>query len=323
MWNNWIRGCWLMSLQCRGAYRLRFGRAEVIKAIPCESVGMARFLILVAICWLFSCSTFVLAQASAIDPEKLTADERLKIFVDSVSEYRLIIKGDEKPLTLRSEPLIRFDNQVGGVVDGVVMVWTKGSRPVVAAQVFVTRDGYWIHEFQSFAEGPLALTVNDRVIWSPQVGGGQMNPIADGPSGAKQRAARTLAFKEIANQFVVTEDFREKPQADVQKYELRLLSAPLYRYEDKSDGVDGAVFAFVHGTDPELLLTLEGLTTATETSWSYSLAPLTCWGVRARRNEQDVFASPEMIGRSTRNDPYHVWVFKPDFDRLKVKSEGE
>jgi hypothetical protein len=321
MRNNWVRGCSLMSLQCCALSGLRFWRGKVINEIAGQGVRRVRGLTVVAICWLVISSTVVLAQASAVDPEKLTPDERLKIFINSVSEYRLIIKGDEEPLTLRPEPLIRFDNQVGGVVDGVVMVWTKGSRPVVAAQVFVMRDGYWIHEFQSFAEGPLTLTENDRVVWSPQVAGGKMSPIADGPSGAKQRAARTLAFKEIANQFAVTEDFREKPKADLQKYELRLLSAPLYRYEDKSDGVDGAVFAFVHGTDPELLLTLEARTTAGETNWSYSLAPLTCWGIKARRNEQDVFASPEMLGRSTRNDPYHVWVFKPDLNKLKAKTE--
>lgn len=323
MCNDWVRGCWLMSLQCRGPFGLRFWRAGVINEIALQGVRTVRDLTVVAICWLVISSTVVLAQASSIEPEKLTPDERLKIFINSVSEYRLIIKGDDEPLTLRPEPLIRFDNQVGGVVDGVVMVWTKGSRPVVAAQVFVMRDGYWIHEFQSFAEGPLTLTENDRVVWSPQVAGGKMSPIADGPTGVKQRGARTLAFKEIASQFAVTEDFREKQQADLQKYELRLLSAPLYRYEDKSDGIDGAVFAFVHGTDPELLLTVEARTSAEETSWSYSLAPLTCWGVKARRKEKDVFASPEMLGRSTRNDPYHVWVFKPDFDRLKVKSEGE
>ena len=44
--------------------------------------------------------------------------------------------------------------------------------------------------------------------------------------------------------------------------ELRLLATPLYRYRDTSpEGSDGALFAFVQGTDPEVLLLVETATT--------------------------------------------------------------
>lgn len=43
-----------------------------------------------------------------------------------------------------------------------------------------------------------------------------------------------------------------------QRFELRLLPKPIYRYEAPDAGVmDGAVYALVHGTNPEVLLLVE------------------------------------------------------------------
>jgi hypothetical protein len=56
--------------------------------------------------------------------------------------------------------------------------------------------------------------------------------------------------------------------------ELRLLTQPLYRYEDDKAGIlDGAMFAFVVSNDPELLLVLEAVKAGGgPAGWRYSLA---------------------------------------------------
>jgi hypothetical protein len=54
------------------------------------------------------------------------------------------------------------------------------------------------------------------------------------------------------------------------------LSTPLYRYEKPpGDVLEGAVFAFVLGTDPELLLVLEARRDEGATVWQYALARMT------------------------------------------------
>ena len=54
---------------------------------------------------------------------------------------------------------------------------------------------------------------------------------------------------------------------------LRLLSQPVARYESKSGGViDGALFAFVEATDPEVFLLLEMRPAGTKHGWHYGLA---------------------------------------------------
>ena len=52
--------------------------------------------------------------------------------------------------------------------------------------------------------------------------------------------------------------------------ELRLLPQPVYRYESEDPEVqDGGVFAFVQGTDPEVLLLLEAVRTEGGLVWIY------------------------------------------------------
>ncbi|HEV3005878.1 MAG TPA: hypothetical protein VGX78_15535, partial [Pirellulales bacterium] len=54
--------------------------------------------------------------------------------------------------------------------------------------------------------------------------------------------------------------------------ELRLLPRPLYRYQtQRTDLIDGALFAFVQGTDPEVVLVLEAVGRDAESEWRYAL----------------------------------------------------
>ena len=56
--------------------------------------------------------------------------------------------------------------------------------------------------------------------------------------------------------------------------ELRLLPQPLYRYESTlPEVVDGALFTFVTGTDPELMLVIEARRTAAGPLWHFGAGP--------------------------------------------------
>ena len=54
---------------------------------------------------------------------------------------------------------------------------------------------------------------------------------------------------------------------------MRLLPQPLFRYgSEDSEVVDGALYAFVQGTDPEVILRLEARQTDDGPEWQYALA---------------------------------------------------
>jgi hypothetical protein len=58
----------------------------------------------------------------------------------------------------------------------------------------------------------------------------------------------------------------------------RLLSQPLYRWEDSANGIiDGALFGYAETTDPELLLVIEARQDrdTKETAWHFALGKMT------------------------------------------------
>ena len=81
----------------------------------------------------------------------------------------------------------------------------------------------------------------------------------------------------------LTRDFSASIGRKVYRHELRLLTQPLYRYEHKEGQVlDGALFAFAEGTDPELLLLVEARQRKDQPAeWQYAPARMNMVGATA------------------------------------------
>jgi hypothetical protein len=234
--------------------------------------------------------------------------------MDAAGQYRAATAGDDPALLeLHAEPLLRFNNTVSGVPDGILVLWKLGARPAVLAQVFQTQDGSWIHEVQSIASVPLQFELNGDAKWSPREAAPALQPLDGASAPAESPAARLRQMRRLAERFTGTDDFKISPSdADAERNELRMLPRPVYRYEAAEDGViDGAVFAFVHGTDPEMLLVLEARDDGDRAQWRYTLAAMTCWGVQAQLDGEEIWTSPERFGVSTASGLYHVWVYQP------------
>ena len=95
------------------------------------------------------------------------------------------------------------------------------------------------------------------------------------------------------------------------------MTNPVYRYEmPEREIIDGAVFPFVLGTAPELLLVLEARNDDDGTRhWEYLLAPLTVWAVEVKHGDQSVWKVAERYGKHSARDAYHSWALDEPFDR--------
>jgi len=209
---------------------------------------------------------------------------------------------------------LRFSNPVSGVPDGIIAMWKAGQRPAIFAQVFQTKDGLWVHECQSIAAAPLSMQQGERTFWSPNQAAGGFQALSNVPAPAATAPRRLVQMKAIAAEFSASDDFKINPQdAEPTRHELRLLTTPVYRYADSVAGIaDGAVFAYVHGTDPEAFLVLELRGDKPgEEAWQYTFAPMTCWAVHVHRGQTEVFSSEERFAKSKPQDLYHVWLHKP------------
>jgi hypothetical protein len=221
---------------------------------------------------------------------------RLKFMKESVEAYELTRKGDTAVvLKLQSDPAFRLGKQGDGVVlEGAIFLWAdEVGRPGAAAQVFLVQsagrtDGEWRHEFTSLSTGPFMTLQGDKPRWLPMVPGVAFQPIPGAPKPADSAPARLRQMRNLAGEFRAEDDFWGRGWNA-----LRLLPTPISRY-GKAGGTpeDGALFAFVLGTDPESFLFIEARPVANGLEWQYAFAPMTCWALKAEHKGRPAWSLP-------------------------------
>jgi hypothetical protein len=235
--------------------------------------------------------------------------QRLKFMKDSVATYELIRSVNrDAVLKLQPDPAFRLGKQGDGVVlEGAIFLWAdEVGRPAAAAQVFLVQitgrpDGEWRHEFTSLSTGALTASQRDRPSWQPTVPGVAFQPIPGAPKPADSAPARLRQMRDLAGEFRAQDDFWGRGWNN-----LRLLPTPISRY-GKAGGTpeDGALFAFVLGTDPESFLFIEARKGAKGLEWQYAFAHMTCWALKAEHKSRPIWSLPQR----TTDDPT-----KPFFD---------
>lgn len=223
------------------------------------------------------------------------AKARGKFMIDALAEYKVevIEDGQSSATKLLPEPALRWTNTVSGTKDGIVGVWTRGGRPDVVAQ-FAGYGTVWIYHIESTSLAPLTMEHNGAKMWTPKSPGVTLRPIPNAPAPGDSKINRLTQMRRLAERFEVVDDFHPIYQdPKTERHILRLLTKPLYRYEATDDLLDGALFGFVLGTDPEALLMVEAWKTPEGNKWRYALAPMTVYGLIARFDGTEVWNRPE------------------------------
>jgi hypothetical protein len=215
----------------------------------------------------------------------------------SVNWYDVLPDGDTQT-ALTPVPVIRWRNVIRGQAgEAMMVVWPHNGRPVAMASIYPW-DGYMCHEFDSLSrENRLIAREKDRVIWSPETAGVEFKDLPRAPRPAKTAPERLRQMKAIAAGFKATMTGWQGDNADQET--LRLLPRPLYRYDlakakdPDPKLLDGALFAYVLGTDPEVVLVLEAVGTAEKADWQYALARATSGGLEVKLGDQVVWTAPK------------------------------
>ena len=224
---------------------------------------------------------------------KPAAEEGLDHWKKAAASYAIspAMGPDRPPLTLRKEPVLRWSNPVRKALDGAVFVWTDRGRPEVVASFYnyggegdVKED----HEFMSMSRSPLVALHGGAIPWSPTTGGATVKPIPGAPSPAATAPERLRQMRSLAH------DFRAFFDNPPDRSEIRLLTQPIYRYEvpeGRADVVDGGLFAFVHTTDPEVLLLVEAREPdgGGPPRWHYSVARMSLVNMRVVHKDTEVW----------------------------------
>lgn len=201
-------------------------------------------------------------------------------------DIRLASRRKEK-LTLRPEPLLHWGNPARTGEDGAVFVWLLDGRPEVIGSVFTYRYQKLVrrkHEYHSLASEPLTARYLGQEVWAPKTAGVAFQPIPDAPQPAASSRLRLTQMKALARQFSA-----RLVDMEGQRSELRLISNPLFRYEaPKRDVLEGALFSFSLGTDPEVILVLEAQGEK-DSAWKYAFARFNYVGLTAFHKDHQVW----------------------------------
>lgn len=203
---------------------------------------------------------------------------------------------EEGAAKLPPVPVFRWRNAARGQEgEAMMVVWAHNGRPVAAASIYPWQ-GKMIHEFDSLSRGAkLFARDGDAVVWAPQAAGVEFKSVPKAPAPAKTAAERLRQMKAIAEGFKATMTGWAADDSDQE--ELRLLPRPLLRYDfagvkDRDpDLLDGALFAYAQGTDPEVVLALEAVGPAGKAEWQCAFARATSGGLAVKLGDEVVWSA--------------------------------
>ena len=197
-------------------------------------------------------------------------------------------------LALHPEPILRWSNPTIGKMIGEVFVWTDNGRPTVI--------GSWYHWFSpdwgrtlevtSLAPGRIAGRIEDIRFWNSEKADLTLKALSNADAPAKTPAARLVQMRRLAGDFVANLADTRSDDAAV-KRQLRMLTQPVFRYpvpNEKATYADGALFAFVEGTDPEVFLMLEATSTKAGVNWQFGLVRMNGDALRVTFRDQEVWS---------------------------------
>lgn len=258
------------------------------------------------ILWLLLMPAPVTAQTSAYSAEQLQS-----FFQKTAEDYEISVGG--RPLTLKKQPLMNWKNPIRTQSRGALYVWDLEGRPQVLGSIFTFEYNEVVrcrHELISLADQPLTAELNGEVVWSPTQGGTEWTPCKPELVPAQTTSRRLFQMRSIARQFI-----GKLRTSDGQTATLTLIPQPLLRYQSVKDGIiDGAVFSFAQGTDPEILLVLEAKRSKDgETAFFYAPVRANYLGLSLEFEGSEVWSAPMLLELRQTRAGQQPWASQPFF----------
>jgi hypothetical protein len=245
---------------------------------------------LIVVAWLVPAR----AQDSA-SAEKEKQQRLDRQFQESLGWYQVSARPNSWA-PMKPQPVLRWLNPTRGQKgEPTLILWTDAGRPEALASVYPWGTNL-TYECCSLARGEgLVAKEGSLTVWSPSIPGVTFHDIPDSPTPAEIAAARLQQAKALAERFKVALVSANGDRES--REELRLLPKPIYRYElnlakaAHPDLIDGVMFAFVQGTDPEAVLLIEAVRRGDRIGWQYAFARATGYSVEARLGSTVVWSA--------------------------------
>lgn len=234
------------------------------------------------------------------------ASSALDKSLKQVQTIQMTRNSDDSAIELIETPLLRFGEPTRGNEKGSVWAWGRVGRPLVISELYHNTgdEESWV-QVLTLASTELVTAKTPVGRWAPRTTVLSMKPLAGMPAPADQPMRRLQQMRQIMRSYAAHEFW----EPNNSRYELRLLPSPLHRYEDTAAGIiDGAVFAFAHGTNPEIFVFIEAQQQHDATQWHVGFASSGSAEMHVMADGSDIWTLPRATGvTGSPSDPY--WLF--------------
>jgi hypothetical protein len=260
-------------------------------------------------------------DANAVS-EKEKGEKRLKFMLQALGRYEAMYPDDPpQPSRLHPKALLRWSNPLTTIRDGALVVYTRGGRPDVVCEFHIHNENMFGHEFSPIRFEGLRLKRNVQTVFAAENGWFKFQDLPDAPRPAEKAVQRVAQMRQIAERFTVVDIFGRN-EDDLQHYVLRLMPQPVYRYEEADEKVDGGMFVFAQGTNPEAVLLVEAVGEGKQASWRYGFTPTTMYELTAHVGGEEgpvVWKKPRFSDFGASRGPYFVDFYSPRPDDISLK----
>jgi hypothetical protein len=222
--------------------------------------------------------------------------------------FRIREEGSTSATKFVAEPLLRYADATRQTHESALWICGAKGRPVavMATEYYPNQPKKmpWLFEIASLSPRRIHAERAPELEWLAEKPGLSLQEIPEGSTPADQPARRMTQMKQLMRRFTAHES------AVIEgRVELRPLTNALHRYEDPSNGlVDGAIFAFANGTNPEVFVLLEAHATATGKVWKYSMVQMTGGALNVSLDGKEIWSCTEADPPAVRASYVNGWV---------------
>lgn len=226
-----------------------------------------------------------------VRPEDALRKARVEFLAAAVKHFEVQVGEEAVESKRHPEPVLVYNNPVSGTKLGVLGLFTRNGRPDVMAQFSFSGPQSVFNEFHNLCGDQVVLKRGAQTIWTPPETSTKWQTLETSEKPATTPQLRLVQMRRLAEKFTVEDSFGwDKKELN----QLRLLTTPVYRYGNADqETIDGAVFVYALGTDPEAVLMLECAKGESGLFWRYGFGPMSIYALKAKLGETVVWEIPE------------------------------
>ncbi len=260
----------------------------------------------------------VVSSAREEEPEEVAStgekaspaiSARIKDAIAHIENIEITLANETPPQVLKAceHPLLAFGDPTRGNEAGTLWAWGNGGRPVAMMELFRLSDNdtVWISAWTLTSTQLVSMTLDGSPEWTPANSDFKLRDFPENAAVSDRPTIRLRQMKDMVRRFE-SHEFWDPGNS---RFELRCLDTPVLRYSDEKQGIiDGCVFVFAHGTNPEILLLVEAQGTSVEMAkWQFAAFRLGSAELHLEVDGKTLWSRDRAPGRTgAPND--HFWV---------------